>query len=547
MAEKYTREQLKAMDSETLISVFLDAQQELAQTREQYEKLNQTLQLMLEDLADQKRHRFGRSTEKLDSETYGQLAFVETGNGIAFFNEAEAVHDTPDDHEEEMDEPSGKKRGKKRTGKREADLKDLPVQVIPHDMTEEDLADVFGDESYKRLPDEIQKEYFFQPSVIGVIEHHIAVYAGKISETVVKADHPKKLLRNSLVSPSLAAGIMTAKYVNAVPLYRQETAMNDSGIMVTRKNMADWMIALSDRYLRPLYDRIHQELLKQHVIHADETPVLVNKDGRPAGSKSYMWVYRSGVYDKVHPMVLYEYQKTRKADHPREFLKDFSGVCVTDGYQVYHTVEDEKEDLTIAGCWAHSRRKYDEALKALPKDKRKGALAGTALKLIKVIFEEDGKLKDLSAEERRLKRQEHVAPLVDAYFAWVKENHSKVMRGTKTEKGMQYSLNQEKYLRVFLTDGEVAMDNNGAERAIRPFCVGKKNWEFCDTISGATASAIIYSITETARANELRPFNYLEHLLTVIPKHLGGADPSWMDDLLPWSENLPEECHKISK
>lgn len=121
------------------------------------------------------------------------------------------------------------------------------------------------------------------------------------------------------------------------------------------------------------------------------------------------------------------------------------------------------------------------------------------------------------------------------------------MCGTKTEKVMQYSLNQEKYPRVFLTDREVAMDNNGVERVIRPFCgVGKKNWEFCDTISGANASAIIYSITETVRSNQLRSFNYLKHLLTVIPKHLGVSDPSCMDDFLSWSENLPEECYEIS-
>ena len=545
MAENYTREQLNSMDTETLICAFLDTQKELKETREKYDSLNQTLQLMMEDLADMKRRRFGRSTEKL--EDYGQLRFIETENGFAYFNEAEAVYDAEDPSEEETDGLPETKRGKKRTGKREEDLQDLPVKVIYHDMTEEDLADVFGEEEYKRLPDEIQRQYYFRPSEIGIEEHHIAVYAGKLSENVAKAEHPKKLLRNSLISPSLAAGIMTAKYVNAVPLYRQETSMNNNGIMVTRKNMADWMITLSERYLLPVYQRIHEKLLEHHVIHADETPVLVNKDGRPAGSKSYMWVYRSGVYDKQRPMVLYEYQKTRKADHPRQFLKDFSGVCVTDGYQVYHTVEGEKEDLTIAGCWAHARRKYDEALKALPKDKRKGALAATALKLIKVIFEEDGKLKDLSAEERRLKRQEHVAPLVDAYFAWVKENRSKVMSGTKTDKGMQYSLNQEKYLRVFLSDGEVAMDNNGAEQAIRPFCVGKKNWEFCDTISGAKASAVIYSIVEIAKANGLRPYNYLEHLLMIVPEHLNDTDQSWLDDLLPWSDRLPKECHKVLK
>ena len=253
--------------------------------------------------------------------------------------------------------------------------------------------------------------------------------------------------------------------------------------------------------------------------------------------------------DKTQPLVLYEYQKTRRADHPREFLKDFRGVCVTDGYQVYHTVENELEDLKIAGCWAHARRKYDEALKALAKDKRKGALANTALKLIQAIFNADSALKDLSPEERLKKRQETVAPLVDAYFTWIKENHANAFRGSKTDKGMQYSLNQEKYLRVFLEDPEVSMDNNGAERAIRPFCVGKKNREFCDTVSGAKASAIVYSIVETAKANNLRPYYYLEHLLTEIPKHLykNQFDLSFIDDLLPWSDKLPEVCHKVVK
>jgi hypothetical protein len=311
--------------------------------------------------------------------------------------------------------------------------------------------------------------------------------------------------------------------------------------------MADWMIKLSERYLSLLYDRIHHLMLERHVIHADETPVLVYKDGRPAGSKSYMWVYRTGVLDTFHPLVYYEYQRTRKSDHPIDFLKDFNGVCVTDGYQVYHTAEEKLEGLKIAGCWAHARRKYDEALKALPKAKRKGAIASTALKLIQAIFDADSSLKELSADERLKRRQESVTPLVDAYFTWVKANRSQVLSGTKTDKGMKYSLNQEKYLRVFLEDGEVAMDNNGAERAIRPFCVGKKNWEFCDTISGANASAIIYSIVETAKANNLRTYYYLVHLLTEIPKHMDDKNLDFLDDLLPWSENLPKDCYKVVK
>ena len=543
MAKIYTEEQLNQMSSEELAKVTLSLQEQLSAMNENYKNLNHTMQLMMEQLADAKRHRFGRSTEKLE-DIEGQISFFETEDGIAFFNEAEAVSDIERDDTDDEPAPN---RGKKRKGKREEDLKDLPVDVVPHEMTEEELHDVFGDEEYKRLPDEIQREYYFKPAEVGITEHHIAVYAGKESEMMVKADHPKKLIRNSLVSTSLAAAIINAKYVNAAPLYRQETELNNNGVAVTRKNMADWIIKISQKYLYPLYLLYKHKLLEHHVIQADETPVLVNKDGRPAGSKNYMWVYRTGVMDISNPVVLYEYHKTRKADHPREFLKDFSGICTTDGYQVYHSLEDEIEDLTIAGCYAHARRKYDEAIKALPKNKRKGAYAYTALKLIQAIYNADNALKDLSTDERQKQRLETVKPLVDAYFDWIKVTKDKVFKGSKTDKAMQYSLNQEKYLRVFLSDGEVPLDNNGAERSIRGFCVGKKNWMFCDTVSGAEASAVVYSIVETAKANKLRPYYYLDYILRVMADHQDDKDDLYLEDLLPWSDTLPEKCHKVVK
>ncbi len=545
MADNYTKDQLNKMEQSELIALILSLQDQLSMMNENYKNLNNTMQIMMEQLADMKRHRFGRSTEKMDADTPGQITFFEPHSGMAYFNEAEAIADLPDDESDESDESAPPKRGKKKKGKLDKDIKDLPVDITSYDIPIDQLEEIFGKDGYKRLPDEIQRQYRFTPAKISIDEFHIAVYAAKQGKKMVKADHPKKLLPHSMVSPTLGAGVMTAKYVNAGPLYRQETSLNADGIHVTRKNLADWMIKLSDRYLHPIYLRMHELLLEHHVIQADETPVLVNKDGRPAGSKSYMWVYRTGVMDKAQPIVLYEYEKTRKADHPREFLKDFKGICLTDGYQVYHTVEQELEDLKIAGCWVHARRRYDEALKALPKDKRKGAVANTALKLIQAIFNADNALDLLSADERLKKRHETVAPLVDAYFEWVKQNIGSVLKGTKTEKGMQYSINQEKYLRVFLTDGDVAMDNNGAERAIRPFCIGKKNWEFCDTISGAKASAVIYSITETAKANNLRPYNYLVHLFTEVPKYLDETDITLLDELLPWSKSLPKDCYKI--
>lgn len=398
-------------------------------------------------------NRFGRKTEKM-SDT-NQICFMEVDGKIVFFNEAEAVSNLDAKEPEELEISAS--RGKKTSGKRAMDMEGLPVERIDHYMTEEELKEEFGEKGWKQLPDTVVKRYHFTPAKITVDEHHIGVYAGKEDGHMKRAPHPKELLPSSPVTPSLAAAVMNGKYVNAIPLYRLEKEFERYGLAITRQNMANWMIRLADEYLGVMYDYLHMKLYGFHVIQADETPVLVNKDGRPAGSKSFMWVYRSGYMYSDRQIVLYEYQRTRNASHPRQFLKDYSGVCVTDGYQVYHTVEKDLEYLKIAGCWVHCRRKY---------------------------------------------------------------------------------------LRVFLEDGEVPMDNNASERAIRSFCICKKNWEMIDTINGATSSAIIYSIAETAKANNLKPYEYFEYLLTQIPAHMDDTDRSFLEDILPWSPKLPEYIRK---
>ena len=536
MALKYTEEQLNSLDRETLTKLFLSQQ-------EQLENIDHNLQLVLEQMADLKRHRFGRSSEK--HEAKDQLSFMEVDGKIVFFNESEAVVEEGNTQEET--ESVSRTKPKKKQGKREEDLEGLPAVVVEHSMTDEELEDKFGKDGWKQLPDEVYRRYSFTPAKIEVEEHHVKVYAGKKTEDVIKAPHPQALLRGSLISPSLEAAVMNAKYVNAVPLYRQEQEFERYGLHISRQNMANWTIQCADRYLAVLYDYLHEKLYGYHVLQADETPVLVNKDGRPAGSKSYMWVYRTGRMHTECQIVLYEYQRTRNASHPREFLKDFSGICVTDGYQVYHTIEEEREDLKIAGCWSHARRRFDEAVKALPKAKQKDSRAYLALTMIQAIYREEKLLKDLPAEERMIRRQLSVKPLVEAYFTWVCENLPKVPPKSKTWEGFNYSLNQEKYLKVFLDDGEVPMDNNAAEQSIRGFCIGKKNWVMIDTVAGAKSSAIIYSIAETAKANNLKPYDYFEYLLTEIPKHLDGTDRGFLDDLLPWSPSLPENCRKPDK
>ena len=543
MAFKYTEEQLNKLDKELLISLFLGMQDQMEELTKQTEALNEKMQLMMEQLILSKKNRFGRSSEKLEDPN--QIRFMEVNGTIVFFNEAEAVCDLEAPEPEELE--LKKVRPKKQAGKRTADLSDLPVQRVDHYLTEEELTAEFGKNGWKQLPDMISRCYQFIPAKVEVEEHHIGVYSSKVDEHMVKAPHPRNLLRGSLVSPSLAAAIINGKYVNAVPLYRLEKEFERYGLAIPRQNMANWMIRLGEGYLGIMYDYLHSLLYEYHVIQADETPVLVNKDGRPAGSQSWMWVYRSGFMRQERQIILYEYQKTRNASHPRKFLKDYTGICVTDGYQVYHTLEKEREDLRIAGCWVHCRRRFNDALEMVPKAHQKESVLYLIMNQIRAIYREEGKLSDLSSEDRLTQRQLVVKPLVDAFFAYLKQISSKTPQNGKVKEAFTYALNQERYLRVFLEDGDVPIDNNASERAIRGFCIGKKNWEMIDTINGATSSAIIYSIAETAKANNLKPYDYFEYLLTEIPKHEEDTNTNFLKALLPWSETLPEHMRKPIK
>lgn len=536
MAKVYTEEELNSFSRETLMAVILSMQDQISQ-------LNANMERLIEQIADANSKRYGRSSEKLETIS-GQLELE------LIFNEAEALTETlyvVEPVEEDVIQP----RHRKSKGKREADLKDLPVEVISHTLSEERLQDVFGTDGWKQLPDEIYKRVRVQPAVYTVEEHHVAVYAGKDNQTIIKVDRPKDLLRNSLLTPSLAASIMNAKYVNGLPLYRisQEFLRND--IHISRQVMANWMIQCADRYLGILYDRLHKEMYRFHVLQADETPVMVTKDGRPVNSKSYMWIYRTGKSYTDTPVILYEYQRTRKSDHPEEFLKDFKGIVVCDGYSAYRKLDRKNPDIIFAGCWSHARRRFAEALKALPKTAQKNAketVAYEAVSRIAAIYHLDNQMEGQPAKVRKMYRQANIRPLVEAFFAWAKEIQSKnqLSRG-KTLDGINYCINQEASLKAFLEDGDIPMDNNATESALRSFCLHKHTWKLIDSLDGANASAIIYSITETAKANNLNPFRYLEYVLTVLKDHQDDRDYGFIDDILPWSEKLPEICRNKAK
>lgn len=539
MGRKHTHDELNQRSREELVTIILAMQ-------DQVDTLSENMERLIEQIRIANSYRFGRHTEKLEA-IDGQLSF---------FDEADAMYDdtAAEPAAEEILPP--KPRRKKSKGQREIDLKDFPEEVLaPYSISAEELDAFYGKGNWKRMPDETYKRLRHEPESWTVEVHTVEVYVGTDGEhqdEFVRGDRPKDLLRNSIVTPSLLSSILNVKYVNSTPLYRIEQEFSRGGVNISRQTMANWIIMSAQKYFAPLGKRMKQELLKLHVTQADETPTQVLNDGRSSGSQSYMWVHRSGEFYKQCPIVIYEYQKGRDHRLPLAFYRDYKGILVTDGLSQYHLVDKKLPDVTNANCWAHARRDYADAVKAA--DKKDPAavrrtVAYQALSRIALIYKLEEALKDISPQERLQERRTSIKPLVEEYFAWVKQqlNENAVPPKSKTAEGLRYSVNQEEYLKVFLTDGEIPIDNSASERAIRTFCIGKKNWLFHDSVKGAEASAIIYSISETAKLNDLRPYFYFRHLLTELPKYCdndGNIDPAELDDLLPWSEKLPDECRK---
>lgn len=520
---QHTVEELKEMNKDDIVALVMQLQNQNA--------------LFMEQIATMQSQRFGRKTEKLDT----------LSEQISFFNEAEA--EAEKESEESEKEEITYTRNKKKPGKLEELLKGLPVREEKHELSDAELTEIFGAGGWKRLPDEVYKKLEYHPSTKEVVEHHIAVYAAKKEEKMVKAPHPSELLAHSIATPSIVAAIMNAKYTNAMPLYRIGQEFERNGVNLSTATMSNWVIRCAERYLYPLTDRLKEVLMQQRVLHADETVVKVTKDGRPANAESRMFVYRSGEYEKQKVIVLYDYEKTRNTEIVKNYLADFSGILVTDAFSGYHSLDGKSEEIRVANCWAHARRSYADALKAMKKSgpskaSVKKSIAYQALDRIASIYALEDEWKELTPEERLSRRKEHSAPLVEAYFAWVKSIDPETVVSENTRKGLRYSVNQEKYLKVFLEDGNVPIDNSSAERTIRPFTVGRGNWHLIDTINGANASAAIYSIVETAKANKLKPYEYLKYLLEEVCKHQDDTDMAFVDDLLPWSEMLPDYCKK---
>lgn len=536
---KHTLEELNNCSRDELITMVLMMQGQL-------DTLNENIEKLIEQVRIANNYRFGRH-----SETMGVI-----DGQLSFFDEADAAYN-PNIPEPSIDEViPARSVHRRKKGQREHDLKDLPEDIIPPYAVSKDELDAFyGAGNWKRMPDETYKRLRHEPESWTVEVHTVEVYVGTDGDhqdEFMRGNRPKDLLRNSIVTPSLLASILNVKYVNSATLCRIAAEFERNGINISRQTMSNWIINCSQKYFTPLLERMRQELLKLHVTQSDETPTQVINDGRSPGSKSYMWVHRSGELYREQPVVIYEYQAGRDHHIPLEFYKDYRGILVTDGLAQYHLVDDKLPDVTNANCWAHARRDFSDAVKAADKTNPatvKESVAYQALQKIGLIYNEEGKLKELSSKERLQQRKLKVRPLVEDYFAWVKQqlDMNAVPPKSKTAEGLRYSINQEKYLKIFLTDGDVPIDNSASERSIRTFCIGKKNWMFHNSVNGAKASAAVYSISETAKLNNLRPYNYFKYLLTELPKLCddeGNIDTAKLDYLLPWAKELPNECRK---
>ena len=462
---------------------------------------------------------------------------VEVSQGALLFNEAEATLDSaPVEVEPETITYT---RARKQVGHRQEMLADLPVETIEYRLAEdEQVCSACGGPMHE-MSTQTRDELDIIPAQVKIIRHVRYVYGCRRCDKngeevpIVTAPGPSALIAKSLASASSVAYVMSEKFVESMPLYRLEKHFERLGVELPRQVLSNWIIK-GGEMLQPIYDRMRERLLELSILHADETTLQVLREsGRPAQSKSYMWLYRSG--RDGPPIVCYEYQPSRDGEHPRRFLNGFAGHLHADGYAGYN----DMPNVTLVGCWAHARRKFTDAAKVLPKSQRNdpSQMVNVALRHINRLFEIERALRDASADERKAARNERSRPVVDQFKVWLDSASSKVLPKSALGEAVNYCRNQWPKLAVFLDDGRLELDNNRAERSIKPFVIGRKNWLFANTPRGARTSAVIYSIVETAKENGLNPCAYLKYLLERLPG-ISRDNKDDLDSLLPWSEPI---------
>ena len=464
--------------------------------------------------------RFGASSEKSAWES-GQLSLFGAPEPVALVTV-----------ESETEEISYKRR--KQKGKRQEDLSKLPLEVIEYDIPEDQRECPECGKMMRAFGAETRDEIKIIPAQAIHLQRRQKVYkCDKCAEAadktpIVKAPMPEPVIKGSAASPSAIAFIMTQKHLMHLPFYRLEQEFLRQDVFINRQNMANWSIQVCEDWLQPVYDKLRERILRHDVLHGDETTLQVlHEKGKNAQQKSYMWLYRTSGESK-NPIVLYEYQPDRGGEHPESFLTGWRGYLHTDGYAAYHEIKN----VIVIGCWAHVRRKFNDAFKIT---NAPDSPAKIGLDYCGRLFELERKFADMTPKERLEARKKQSKPIAEAFFAWAETVN--VPPKLTISRAITYLLNQRQWLMNVFLDGRLELSNNRAERSIKPFVMGRKNWLFCNSVSGANASAVAFSIIETAKENNLKPFEYLNFLLETLP----NATTSALDNLLPWIKDLPSE------
>ncbi len=496
-------------------------------------ELESRVDVLMEALRLARHKQFGASSEKSEETLMEQLSFL--------FNEAEVFSAAEKEETENVTVVAAHKRHKKHEYTLDNIPEGIETKQVEHRLEGADLICPQCGDTMTEIGKEVVRTLEIVPAQMVVREDFYYTYACQncnkedIETPVVKAPREKNIIPGSFATLEAIAHIMTQKFVMGSPLYRQEQEIKRKGIHLSRQTMSNWILKATEDYLTPVYEQLHRELLTRDVLHADETTLQVlHEPGKKPQSDSYMWLYRtSGDTDK--PIVLYEYQPGRGAKHPKEFLAGYTGYLHTDGYAGYH---DLGEDITVVGCWAHARRKFDEAVKSLPKGKAKGSSASQGLTYCNLLFGIEQEIADKTAEERYEERLRQAKPVLDAMFAWA--NSRTAAPKSALGKAFHYLKEQWPYLTNYLKDGRLEISNNRAERSIKPFVIDRKNFLFANTPKGATGSAVMFSLIQTAIENGLDPYKYLTWLLREA-KDADLTDAEVVQRLLPW--NAPDECH----
>jgi len=460
--------------------------------------------------------RFGASSEKVDT---SQLSFFEVPAEPLAVSESktETINYTR----------------RKTVGKREADLSKLPLEVVEHDLQQRDCPQCGG--TLTRIGVEVRDEIKIIPAQVIHVQHRGRVYkCGYCDENtgdtlIVKAKMPEPVIKGSVASASAVSFILTQKYLMHLPLYRLEQDFKRQGVFLNRQNMSNWVIRVCQDWLQPIYDRLRMKLLLHDILHSDDTGVQVlHEPGKTPQSKSNMWLYRTGGDSKT-PIVLYEYRPGRHGEYPENFLNRWSGFCHTDGYAGYHGIKG----VCVVGCWAHVRRKFNDAFKIT---NAADSPAKIGLDYCGKLFELERTFADMTPSQRFEAREKFSKPIAEAFFAWAESLC--LPPKLAISRAVTYLLNQREWLMNVYLDGRLELSNNRGERSIKPFVMGRKNWLFSNSVTGVKASAIAFSIIETAKENKLKPFEYIQYLLENLPNSTMGE----LENFMPWSESLPRLC-----